>query len=165
MNAAFAGSLLLASQSPSMMLLSLPPSSFVPTRTNHHISRKRKPPPAFLHTKVAMRFANIVARAAESDVVYDDGENQSCKFGKKRHWDIMYETGHDDDNRSSVSYSWYCNWSDIEPFWNDLISELPLFSQNANPHVLIPGIGNDPTPLAMYVQCWLCANDSIRLFF
>jgi SAM-dependent methyltransferase len=45
------------------------------------------------------------------------------------------------------SYSWYCGWKELEPFWTMLVP-------NRHSRVLVAGIGNDPTPVQMYDAGW-----------
>lgn len=75
-------------------------------------------------------------------------------FGKQSFWESSYESelSSSEEEQSAGSFSWYCNWEDLAPFVTDLIqsqvtpvNKKPLFQQ----HVLLPGIGNDPTLLHM----------------
>jgi hypothetical protein len=102
-------------------------------------------------------------------------QDGKCKFGTKEYWDSMYTEGTDgeededrppDDASSSsycYSYSWYCTWNELAPFWNELVllndsSDDDYYDDDYdNPksppssvRVLIPGIGNDPTPVEMF---------------
>jgi len=73
-----------------------------------------------------------------------DETTGKCKFGIKQYWDDMYKgTG----DRPSQSYSWYCGWEELGPFWKELVPD-------TNSHVLIAGIGNDPTPIRLYDVGW-----------
>jgi hypothetical protein len=56
----------------------------------------------------------------------------------------------------SDKYSWYCGWTELQPFWDMLITPL-ITDGNDNKHgvkVLIAGIGNDITPIQMYDDGW-----------
>jgi len=72
------------------------------------------------------------------------GRKRVSNFGLKSYWDAMYEGIGD---RPSNSYSWYCDWNDLAPFWNDLIPQ-------KDARVLIAGIGNDVTPIGLYDAGW-----------
>jgi SAM-dependent methyltransferase len=67
-----------------------------------------------------------------------------CKFGTKAYWDAMYDGTAD---RPAESYSWYCSWEDLQPFWRMLVP-------STDARVLIAGVGNDPTPLGLYDDGW-----------
>ena len=67
-------------------------------------------------------------------------EEGKCKFGTREYWDAMY-TGKGD--RPASSYSWYCQWPELEPFFKELVPD-------KSARILVPGIGNDPTPVEMY---------------
>lgn len=61
--------------------------------------------------------------------------------------------------RPSSSYSWYCGWEELKPFWNMLVSPIAaqengMSDEKSCCHVLIAGIGNDPTPIDMYDDGW-----------
>ena len=56
------------------------------------------------------------------------------------------------DDLPSDKYSWYCGWTELQPFWDMLIAD-----GNDDRHsvkVLIAGIGNDITPIQMYDDGW-----------
>ena len=73
-----------------------------------------------------------------------DETTGKCKYGIKNYWDKMYEgTG----DRPSQSYSWYCGWTELSPFWTELVPDRLS-------HILIAGIGNDLTPSALYDEGW-----------
>lgn len=85
----------------------------------------------------------LITTLRDKNVNMDESTGK-CKYGIKEYWDNMYEgTG----DRPSDSYSWYCGWEELGPFWKELVPD-----QNA--HVLIAGIGNDPTPISLYEQGW-----------
>ena len=48
-----------------------------------------------------------------------------------------------DGELPSDTYSWYCGWSEIEPFWKELVP-------SRSSKMLVPGIGND----SMIVDLW-----------
>lgn len=85
---------------------------------------------------------NTIATDCKSKSNLDS--NGKCKFGRKSYWDAMYEGGED---TPSKSYSWYCEWNDLAPFWEMLVPK-------KNARVLVAGIGNDPTPIGLYDQGW-----------
>lgn len=98
---------------------------------------------------------------AKSSNLNADGK---CKFGTKEYWDAMYSKTSSsavvDDNNGddlpSDKYSWYCGWTELQPFWDMLITPL-IRDGNDNKHsvkVLIAGIGNDITPIQMYDDGW-----------
>jgi hypothetical protein len=71
-------------------------------------------------------------------------EDGKCIFGTKSYWDSMYQgTG----DRPAESYSWYCGWEELAPFWKMLVP-------STTAHVLVAGIGNDPTPVQLYDHGW-----------
>jgi hypothetical protein len=88
-----------------------------------------------------------------------------CKFGTKEYWDTMYNK--DDNNSSSSSdnntkknedglsaeeYSWYCDYTELQPFWDTLVVDST--NKKEQIQVLIAGIGNDITPIQMYDDGW-----------
>lgn len=77
----------------------------------------------------------------DSNSIHQDSEGK-CVFGQKSYWDDMY-TG--DGDRPAESYSWYCGWDELAPFWKMLVPD-------HNGHVLIAGIGNDPVPLEIFQE-------------
>lgn len=85
-----------------------------------------------------------------SDGIKNDNKNSNfdadgkCKFGTKAYWDAMYDGTAD---RPAESYSWYCSWEDLQPFWRMLVP-------STDARVLIAGVGNDPTPLCLYDDGW-----------
>jgi len=98
-------------------------------------------------------------------------EEGNCVFGKKEYWDEIYSgttgvNGDDtinnndgsitttttvivapEDRRPSESYSWYCGWDELAPFWTMLVPD-------TSSRVVIAGIGNDPSPVQMYDAGW-----------
>mmetsp|Transcript_1918 Transcript_1918/g.4466 ORF Transcript_1918/g.4466 Transcript_1918/m.4466 type:complete len:412 (-) Transcript_1918:428-1663(-) len=52
-----------------------------------------------------------------------------------------------EDRRPSESYSWYCGWDELAPFWTMLVPD-------TSSRVVIAGIGNDPSPVQMYDAGW-----------
>ena len=82
----------------------------------------------------------------------DDG---NCVFGLKSYWDERYQQQQQqDDKQSSSDYSWYCGWTELQPFWSWLVPK-----QTAR--VLIAGMGNDPCPVELYRAGW---NHSLTAF-
>ena len=120
-----------------------------------------------------------VLSSLSSSAIHQD-ETGKCVFGKKEYWDDVYQpddenaNANEKNNRSSsktiASYSWYCNWNVLKPFWNELVvkkeGEGTYNTTNVNDnttkndgcydshkkHILIAGIGNDSTPFDMYYQ-------------
>lgn len=72
-------------------------------------------------------------------------EDGNCIFGQKSHWDAMYDGNNKREiNEPADSYSWYCGWDELAPFWNMMVP------QPNKARILIAGIGNDPCPVQMY---------------
>lgn len=104
--------------------------------------------------------------SSSSSNLNDEGK---CKFGSKSYWDSMYDGIGD---RPSDSYSWYCGWTELEPFWNMLVEEVLVAVEEVDDDnetitststtkgrkkkkkedikVMVAGIGNDPTPIELY---------------
>ena len=68
-----------------------------------------------------------------------------CKYGSKAYWDGMYSgTGTAAaDGLPSDSYSWYCGWREVEPFFRELVPDESV-------RLLVPGVGNDAAIVDMY---------------
>jgi len=77
---------------------------------------------------------SISASSSGNNLVEPD-ENTS-NYGRKEYWNEAY--------KEEEEFSWYSGWSDIEPFFTELV---PVESK---PRVLLPGIGNDSTMVEMY---------------
>mmetsp|Transcript_54098 Transcript_54098/g.80720 ORF Transcript_54098/g.80720 Transcript_54098/m.80720 type:complete len:294 (-) Transcript_54098:263-1144(-) len=100
--------------------------------------------------------ATTTTKTTSTSIHQDDDGN--CVFGKKSYWDEMYKNGSIND-RPSDEYSWYCGWDELKPFWNGLLlgdddDGSKRTMQQQQQHVLIAGIGNDPTPINMYDDGW-----------
>lgn len=54
--------------------------------------------------------------------------------GRLSFWDKMYA--------AEESFSWYCGWQDMQPFWEELVP--------GSARVLIPGVGNDAAMVELY---------------
>jgi SAM-dependent methyltransferase len=78
---------------------------------------------------------------AATGIHFDD--QGKCVFGKKSYWDTMYSNEEGIDGRASEKYSWYCTYDEFGPFWRMLVPD-------EHARVMIAGIGNDPSPVAMY---------------
>mmetsp|Transcript_19642 Transcript_19642/g.39827 ORF Transcript_19642/g.39827 Transcript_19642/m.39827 type:complete len:274 (+) Transcript_19642:359-1180(+) len=87
----------------------------------------------------------LEAKSSSSPTIHQD-ENGRCIFGQKSYWDSMY-SGDSTADRPSDSYSWYCGWDELAPFWTHLVP-------NKRDPVLIAGIGNDPAPVGMFDAGW-----------
>lgn len=71
-----------------------------------------------------------------------------------------------DDGLSAEEYSWYCNYRELQPFWDMLVGttitatadddvDTTITTTTKNQiQVLIAGIGNDITPIQMYDDGW-----------
>lgn len=76
-------------------------------------------------------------------------EEPDNQFGRMAYWDESYReslvdngddnSSLDDQSEGTATFSWYCGWEDLSPFFSELVP-LPL---NQSPSILIPGIGND----------------------
>lgn len=83
----------------------------------------------------------IMAPALAATGIID--EEGKCVFGKKSYWDTMYANDDGIDGRPSEQYSWYCTYEEFSPFWKMLVPD-------QTERIMIAGIGNDPSPVAMY---------------
>ena len=116
-----------------------------------------------------------VHHAAAASNLNEDGK---CKFGTKEYWDTMYNGNNDDpsssesntndDGLSAEEYSWYCNYRELQPFWDMLVGTTTNNNDDDDDdyddddttrtkeqvQVLIAGIGNDITPIQMYDDGW-----------
>lgn len=106
-------------------------------------------PPTTTSTKNELGRLLLAASSSDFD---EDGK---CVFGKKSYWDDMYNGVGD---RPSKSYSWYCGWSELKPFW-DMIVDPTEQQQQQSPRkeerkVMVAGIGNDPAPIDLYDDGW-----------
>lgn len=69
-----------------------------------------------------------------------------------------------DDGLSADEYSWYCNYRELQPFWDMLVGSTTTNTTTTDDddatitkeqiQVLIAGIGNDITPIQMYDDGW-----------
>ena len=106
-------------------------------------------------SKYEMTIATRLHHAAASNL----NEDGKCKFGTKEYWDTMYNK-HDDsldnnkneDGLSAEEYSWYCDYRELQPFWDTLVGSDDTNKEQVQ--VLIAGIGNDITPIQMYDDGW-----------
>lgn len=91
--------------------------------------------------------------SSKSNYIHQD-EDGNCIFGKKSYWDSMYsDNGEQDEayqHKPSDSYSWYCGWVELKPFWDMFLSS----KEKSKVQTLIAGMGNDPTPIDMYDDGW-----------
>lgn len=91
-------------------------------------------------------------------------ESGKCKFGKKAYWDSVYEgDGGNGADIPSETYSWYCGFQEVKPFWNMLVEPLLLLTDDGEDQlqqkkediqVLVAGIGNDLAPVELYDDGW-----------
>uniref|UniRef100_A0A7S3RQP4 Methyltransferase type 11 domain-containing protein n=1 Tax=Emiliania huxleyi TaxID=2903 RepID=A0A7S3RQP4_EMIHU len=68
------------------------------------------------------------------------------KYGRKDYWDDLYR-GSGSDGLPAEAFSWYCGWSELEPFWSELVA-------SGTPRVLVPGMGNDRSLVELYDAGW-----------
>ena len=78
-------------------------------------------------------------------------QERESNFGRQKYWNDFYE--------EKGEFSWYSPWSDISPFFMELVP-LQSTSKTAHgddadaimvpPRVLLPGIGNDSSMVDMY---------------
>eukprot|EP00978_Attheya_sp_CCMP212_P002791 scaffold5715_cov55-Attheya_sp.AAC.2 len=95
--------------------------------------------------------------SSDMDSLREPNEEESPRFGRQAYWNEFYSkdstTKSTTDSGSSTSsssssnndgggFSWYADWSDLEPFFAELVS--------MDSRVLIPGIGNDASMVDMY---------------
>lgn len=60
-----------------------------------------------------------------------------------------------EDGLSAEEYSWYCDYTELQPFWDTLVdSNITTTTNKEQIQVLIAGIGNDITPIQMYDDGW-----------
>ena len=88
---------------------------------------------------------NTQLKETSSNNVSQQLEEPKNQFGRMTYWDESYRdslVGSDED--STETFSWYCGWEELEPFFTELIP------QQTNPSVLVPGIGNDACILDMF---------------
>lgn len=72
-----------------------------------------------------------------------------CKYGSKQYWDGMYSGSGQaaEDGLPATAYSWYCGWSELQPFWEELVPSTAA-------RVLIPGVGNDVAAVDLFDAGW-----------
>mmetsp|Transcript_21139 Transcript_21139/g.55666 ORF Transcript_21139/g.55666 Transcript_21139/m.55666 type:complete len:253 (+) Transcript_21139:77-835(+) len=72
-----------------------------------------------------------------------------CKYGTKAYWDSMYAGvgAAAEDGLPADAFSWYCGWTEIEPFWEEFVPQRAA-------RVLVPGMGNDATLPKMFDAGW-----------
>lgn len=116
-------------------------------------------------SSVVQRFSQLRASTSKSPRSNWD-ESGKCKFGNKAYWDSVYT---DEDangaDKPSETYSWYCGYGELKPFWNMLIDPVLIGVGNGDDEkaarchqdeiqVLVVGIGNDRTPVELYDDGW-----------
>ena len=72
------------------------------------------------------------------------------QLGTEGFWDAMYleQAGAvTPDNFSPNTFSWYCGFAELEPFWAELVPD-------KSSHIVVPGVGNDDTIARMYDAGW-----------
>ena len=59
------------------------------------------------------------------------------QYGRMAFWDESYRDalGQSDENYHAKTFSWYCDWDDVQPFFSELVQ--------TESRIMIPGIGND----------------------
>ena len=61
------------------------------------------------------------------------------RYGRQQFWDDSYA--------ETNQFSWYCGWSELDPFWRELVP-------NLQSRVLLPGVGNDEAMVDMFDAGW-----------
>ena len=61
------------------------------------------------------------------------------RHGQLSFWEEQYE--------SQETFSWYCGWEELEPFWRELVPDKTA-------RVLLPGVGNDEAMVGLYDAGW-----------
>ena len=84
--------------------------------------------------------------ATPDDDLGDDTNAAPTKYGRKSYWESMYRDEIDDEY-SADTFSWYCGWSELRPFFHEFV---PDRSQE----VLVVGCGNDLAPVSMFDEGW-----------
>lgn len=91
----------------------------------------------YSHTKGRCR---RLMTSTEHDNFLEEPAETESNFGRMGYWDDFYS--------NNDEFSWYSPWSDIGPFFTELV---PLPQDNSQtPRVLLPGIGNDGSMVDMY---------------
>lgn len=85
------------------------------------------------------------AAAAAADKPLDLAEPKDGKFGRRDYWNEEYRSASSqlEGEDGAGEFSWYTGWSDLEPFFVELVPD-------RSSRVLIPGIGNDAAMIDMY---------------
>eukprot|EP00986_Skeletonema_menzelii_P008623 scaffold3726_cov148-Skeletonema_menzelii.AAC.2 len=88
-----------------------------------------------------MTIATRLHHAAASNL----NEDGKCKFGTKEYWDTMYnkhdgssDNNTNEDGLSAEEYSWYCDYRELQPFWDTLVGSDDTNKEQVQ--VLIAGI-------------------------
>lgn len=118
------------------------PAAHLPSLTGLTIDRKAR---TVLHSSGSEEGA---AAAAPLDLKEPEGGT----FGRRDYWNEEYrkassrlgsESSDEENEKGDGSFSWYTGWSDLEPFFTELVPD-------RSSKVLIPGIGNDAAMVDMY---------------
>ena len=99
---------------------------------------------------LAAPFAHVLLQLRCPPRACESVSDAGCKYGTKAYWDGMY-SGRGEactkDGLSAEQYSWYCGWTELEPFWTELVPDLTA-------RVLVPGVGNDDTVAGLFDAGW-----------
>ncbi|CAJ1950007.1 unnamed protein product [Cylindrotheca closterium] len=126
----------------------------------------------------ALSTKSTLSSSSSSSCSSNWDETGKCKFGKKAYWDSVYKGDGDNgaDDIPSETYSWYCGFDELKPFWNMLMEPLLLSltttsssssstddddeekqvrrRKKSDTQVLVAGIGNDLAPVELYDDGW-----------
>ena len=109
--------------------------------TSQHASIRH----ACLITSLALAFGYAPPRARRGVVAVA----ASHAFGEREFWRNVYRG---ETNFPAEEYSWYCGYAELAPFWNELVPRET--DARDGPHVLVVGVGNDPTAVALHDAGW-----------
>lgn len=99
------------------------------------------------HSRLATRSPSLqLVRSASTPFADELSEPDEGRFGRREYWDNAYRSGDLDDSNTkgdASTFSWYCNWEDLEPFFADCCPD-------RDAAILVPGIGNDAAIRGMF---------------
>ena len=90
-------------------------------------------------TSLALASGYAPPRARRSVIALAAGH----RFGEREFWRDVYRG---DTDIPADGYAWYCGWTELAPFWKELVPR--------EADVLVPGVGNDPTAVALHDAGW-----------
>uniref|UniRef100_A0A7S1ZUP8 Methyltransferase type 11 domain-containing protein n=1 Tax=Ditylum brightwellii TaxID=49249 RepID=A0A7S1ZUP8_9STRA len=85
------------------------------------------------------------AAAAGTTTSFVEPEESKSNFGRMEYWNDKY--------KENTDFTWYSGWSDLQPFFDEIMEEEKVCSPSKskyNAKILIPGIGNDSAMVDMY---------------